>query len=114
MPSFLPKSRLDILLFSLYLFLFQFSSYNIRAIEAIKNIRNNVAFKNGEQRGLKPVDHFSLYVLVDGTVDNIRSGRLQTVISEINDANNRSIRQNFYGQSYAPNDNSNIWKICVQ
>lgn len=78
----------------------------------IKNILNTVSSRTTAQRGLKRGDNLSLYLRVDGTVDYVGVKRFQTVISENDDTH--SIRRTLIGQSYAPNDDTDMMVVRVQ
>lgn len=56
-------------------------------------------------------DNLSLYLFVDGTADCFGEGQLQALMSEKGDA--PSIHQVSHGQSYAPNEGTDMVVVRV-
>lgn len=96
-------------LFSQLLFHFP---YNVRALEAIRIILNNITIKTAEQRWIKRGDYLSFFHQVDSGVNYVVEGRLRTLIPESD--NTPGVRQTFCRQSDAPNDNTDMVVFCVQ
>lgn len=81
-------------------------------MEVIKHILNNVASKTAKKRGLKPGDDLSFYLRVEGIVDYVKKGRLQTVTSENDDTH--CICRTVPRISYLSNDNTEVVAVRLQ